>query len=259
MNGNNSSDYVYMPDPKARARAVTTYRQSDCPGNNSAIDTTHTGNEVERGPCRLATLTAGIEQQPAAAVSIDAAREKLEALRDKPRFSCGGESHSLAIQANDAFNKGNVVEALSLAVESLKLDSEIEKAEIAAAASHIASQAPAVDDKPASHSPDFRSVNWFGMPYTFTTNQAKCIAILWRAWENGTPDVGGAAVVTDADAPHTRFVDVFKSKGKMHPAWNTMIVSQAKGAYRLADHAAVVSTDSRKTPRKTPRKKNRAK
>ncbi len=132
------------------------------------------------------------------------------------------------------------------------------KGEAAAAVDGEQREHATADAKTASHSPDFRSVKWFGVPYTFTTNQAKCVALLWRAWENGTPDMDGMSVVTDADVQQARFLDVFKSRGKMHSAWKTMIVSQAKGAYRLAEPADVVSTNSRKSPRKTPRKKNKA-
>ena len=111
----------------------------------------------------------------------------------------------------------------------------------------------------AHHTSDFRSVNWFGTLYTFTANQAKCVAILWEARENGTPDLEGLTIVTQADVQQARLVDVFKGKGRMHPAWKTMIVSQTKGDYRLAEPTAAGPTVSRKTPRKTPRKKNRPK
>lgn len=110
-----------------------------------------------------------------------------------------------------------------------------------------------------SHSADFRSVFWSGTPYTFTKSQAACVKVLWVAWEACTPELDGLTVVTQADVSQTRLIDVFRSKGKAHPAWGAMIVQgQSKGAYRLNDATAVVPpkvprTQSRKTTRKTHR------
>jgi hypothetical protein len=93
-------------------------------------------------------------------------------------------------------------------------------------------------DKPARHSEDFRSVVWFGCSYRFTATQAACVKVLWRNWENGTPDVGEDTILTDkeVDADAKRLIDVFRdrnSPNKYHPAWNTMIISAQKGSYRL--------------------------
>ncbi len=86
-------------------------------------------------------------------------------------------------------------------------------------------------EKPeARYSIDFRSVHWFGKDYTFTPNQAAAVKILWEAWENETPDVGGdtLAVVIESDSKRAR--DIFKG----HPALNSMICQgQTKGTYRL--------------------------
>lgn len=82
----------------------------------------------------------------------------------------------------------------------------------------------------AKHSIDFRSVHWFGTDYTFTPNQAAAIKILWEAWENGIPDVGGdtLAVVVESDSKRAR--DIFKG----HLALGSMICpGQTKGTYRL--------------------------
>ena len=100
---------------------------------------------------------------------------------------------------------------------------------------------PATDrsEAPARHSPDFRSVHWFGSDYDFTATQAACVSVLWAAWEQGTPDVGEQAILTHktVDANSTRLIDVFRArkpeKGS-HMAWGRMIASGAtKGAYRL--------------------------
>jgi len=86
----------------------------------------------------------------------------------------------------------------------------------------------------ARHSDDFRSVHWFGTDYTFTPTQAACIKVLWRAWDNGTPDVGQQAILEDieVEADSKRLVDLFKNQR----AWGTMIVrGGTSGAYRLAE------------------------
>lgn len=81
------------------------------------------------------------------------------------------------------------------------------------------------------HSPDFRSVRWFGVTYYFTGSQAACVKMLWEAWEAGTPDVGGATLLEQSNCESKRLVDVFKKS----EAWNHMIVKgQTKGTYRLA-------------------------
>jgi len=49
---------------------------------------------------------------------------------------------------------------------------------------------------------------------------------------------GGTAIRDEAEINTQRFVDVFKVEGKMHSAWNTMIVSLKKGFYRLAEPTA---------------------
>jgi hypothetical protein len=109
------------------------------------------------------------------------------------------------------------------------------------------------------HSDDFRSVLWYGLSYAFTKSQAACMKVLWRAWETKTPELDGLTVVTQADIAQVRLIDVFRSKGKSHSAWGTMIIKgQSKGAYRLSDGAIVTQTKSgRKQSRKTTRKIHR--
>lgn len=88
-------------------------------------------------------------------------------------------------------------------------------------------------DPPAvRHSPDFRSVNWFGKTYSFGPNQAACVKVLLGAWQSGTPDVGGETLLQAADAETQRVDVVFRGS----PAWRTLIVQgETKGSYRLAD------------------------
>ncbi len=96
----------------------------------------------------------------------------------------------------------------------------------------------------ARHSTDFRSVYWFGKPYSFTPKQAACVKVLWKTWENRTPEMGQATVLAQAEdelsqanlgerlTDGARLVDVFKTS----EAWQTMIVSGAtKGTVRLQE------------------------
>ena len=82
-----------------------------------------------------------------------------------------------------------------------------------------------------SHSEDFRSVNWFGTPFTFTKTQAACVKVLWEAWIRDASELDQQTVLEAADAASTRLVDVFKRS----PAWGVMIVrGSTQGAFRLA-------------------------
>jgi len=85
---------------------------------------------------------------------------------------------------------------------------------------------------PARHSSDFRSVHWYGIDYTFTAGQAACVSVLWKDWQNGTPDVSQEHVLGNAGAESRRLADLFSD----HLAWQTMIVAgSTKGAYRLQE------------------------
>jgi len=88
-------------------------------------------------------------------------------------------------------------------------------------------------EKPkALHSLDFRSVKWFGTEFTFTSYQAACVKVLWKAWENGTSEVGGDTILLNAECENKRLKDVFKG----HPAWGKMIKpGSTKGAYQLIE------------------------
>jgi hypothetical protein len=89
----------------------------------------------------------------------------------------------------------------------------------------------------ASHSPDFRSVHWYGFDYLFTPTQAACVKVLWEAWERGTPVMGNESIIEEAGSVGDRLRNVFKEKGGMHPAWGWMIVPARKGSFQLAEPA----------------------
>jgi hypothetical protein len=98
---------------------------------------------------------------------------------------------------------------------------------------------PGVPASQARHSSDFRSVAWFGVSYSFTATQAACVKVLWREWDNGTPEIGEDATLEDpeVEADAKRLIDVFRDRRSStgyHPAWGSMIVQgSTKGAYRL--------------------------
>lgn len=82
------------------------------------------------------------------------------------------------------------------------------------------------------HSPDFRSVYWFGEPYSFTANQAPVVRMLYENWRAETFDVGDETLLAavDSEAPPQRLSVLFRNSS----AWNTMIVAgDTKGTHRL--------------------------
>jgi hypothetical protein len=87
----------------------------------------------------------------------------------------------------------------------------------------------------ARHGPDFASCWWFGAYYTFTASQARAVAVLWAAWENGTPDVRQETLLESAGSESSRLDNLFRR----HPAWGTMIVpGPQKGLFRLNEEPA---------------------
>ncbi len=82
------------------------------------------------------------------------------------------------------------------------------------------------------HADDFRSVRWYGREYSFTQTQAPVVALLWKHFQKGTPDVGDETLLDaiDPNNPPDRLRDVFRGCD----AWNTMIISgNTKGTRRL--------------------------
>lgn len=101
----------------------------------------------------------------------------------------------------------------------------------AAASIKRARQEPGDTTRPARHSPDFRSVHWYGNDFVFTATQAACVRLLWDAWEQGTPDVGGETLLEAVGVRTSRLVDIFRDR----KAWGTLIRrGDTKGSYRLS-------------------------
>lgn len=82
-------------------------------------------------------------------------------------------------------------------------------------------------------SDDFSVVHWFGEKYTFNERQAVVVARLWKEWHKGTVWVR-ETVLFDRLADEnftvdsTRLRDLFRTGGKPHPAWNSMIVPESE-------------------------------
>ena len=89
---------------------------------------------------------------------------------------------------------------------------------------------PAESD--TGHSPDFRSVRWFGQTFKFTPMQAACIKLLYENWLNGTPVIGEQTILESVDSSSNHLRDVFEKK--RHPAWGPMLRPARKGTFRLA-------------------------
>lgn len=82
---------------------------------------------------------------------------------------------------------------------------------------------------PARHSPDFRSVRWFGQTFTFTPAQSIIVRELWAAWEHGTPKVGAAVLLEASDQVSDKISELFKRS----EAWNVMVRTDGNGHYWL--------------------------
>ena len=81
-------------------------------------------------------------------------------------------------------------------------------------------------------SADFRSMNWDGVFFEFSTSQAACVHTMYRSWEDGVPVLSDFHILEESGLGGSRLSDVFQ-KGK-HPAWGNLIVpGQTKGTRRL--------------------------
>jgi len=81
-----------------------------------------------------------------------------------------------------------------------------------------------------THSDDYRSINFNGVKYTLTYNQATIIKILHDAFQRGTPCIGGAQLLAAVESETSRVQDSFKGS----PLWQTLVVSgECRGTYRL--------------------------
>jgi hypothetical protein len=112
----------------------------------------------------------------------------------------------------------------------------------------------AVDkEKLCPHSDDFRTVNWFGSEYGFTSYQAACVKVWYQHWRAPARDVSDETVLEAAECVSKRVSDLFKR----HPAWNDMIVQGAtRGTHRLREPTEPKPPEQKRNrKRKRPNKK----
>jgi hypothetical protein len=76
----------------------------------------------------------------------------------------------------------------------------------------------------------YRSLLSNGVPYTFTKKQAEVLEYLDK--ENGKP-INQDEVLAEINSSQTKLLQVFRSKGKTHPAWNVVIKGDGNGSYWL--------------------------
>jgi hypothetical protein len=93
-----------------------------------------------------------------------------------------------------------------------------------------------LDREPATtleSTPDYRTVNWRKKTFNFREQEAKVVKMLHEAGSRG---LAHSSILQRLDTTQLRVRDIFKNKGKMHPAWNTLIVSkkQRDNVYRLS-------------------------
>jgi hypothetical protein len=84
------------------------------------------------------------------------------------------------------------------------------------------------------HSDDFRQVRWYGRDFKFSTAQSLVVRRLWEATAAGEPDVGMAELLEAAESDSGRLDNLFRDgQGRVHPAWEFLIVRSRKGFFRL--------------------------
>ncbi|MEJ7591113.1 MAG: hypothetical protein WKF77_06155 [Planctomycetaceae bacterium] len=83
------------------------------------------------------------------------------------------------------------------------------------------------------HTDCFASVSWDGSIYTFTTAQRAVVEKLWQAMESNTLRFQ-IRRCSQRQAVTARTFEMFRSNGKHHPAWSTMIVRVGRNARQLS-------------------------
>lgn len=88
------------------------------------------------------------------------------------------------------------------------------------------------------HDDGFRRVYWPDLgTFTFGPKQALVVAELWDARFNAdAPDVAEGRLLLAADSDCSRLLDLFRSSGRTHPAWGTLVLrGDGPATYRLPD------------------------
>lgn len=97
------------------------------------------------------------------------------------------------------------------------------------------SQAQVPSQAPIAVSIDGRSARWFGELLEFTPQQAAVVLLLWDAFQNGTPTIGGETILAHIEAGSgTRVQHIFDNS--RHPAWGTFIIAGGpRNSFRISE------------------------
>jgi hypothetical protein len=87
-------------------------------------------------------------------------------------------------------------------------------------------------------SPDFRSLRFDGVDYSFTTTESEAIRVMATA---GRP-LSQHAILEGMNSTRNRLRDIFKRGKEVNPAWGTVILLDGKGMYWL-DERIPISDD----------------
>jgi hypothetical protein len=89
------------------------------------------------------------------------------------------------------------------------------------------------------HDDDFATAGWPTLgTFAFTPMQATVFRVLWEARAAGRPLVPQAELIAACGTEQTRISYLFRG----HPAWQVLILSGPRGAYRLPPVPASVAT-----------------
>jgi hypothetical protein len=81
-----------------------------------------------------------------------------------------------------------------------------------------------------TYSHDFRSIRWRGRSFKLSKRQADVVRLLYRAYENGIPEMSDRVICAELQTPGSRLRDTFR-KSK---AWGTLILKGSRpGMHRL--------------------------
>lgn len=71
------------------------------------------------------------------------------------------------------------------------------------------------------HSADWSEVVWNNARYKLTPKQRLVVALLWKAWADGTRFLSGVYLLNRADSDQPRLAHLFRGSD----AWNTLVVA----------------------------------
>lgn len=119
---------------------------------------------------------------------------------------------------------------MSASVDTIRIAQEL-SARIAIERPDLLHAAAVLLDRlnPCQHAPDYSSVLWYGIPFTFTPRQALAVECLWLAWERGLT-VSLGQLIAAARTGKVRAPDLFKDNA----AWGVMIHGAPNRCYCLA-------------------------